>query len=305
MNVLQQKDSVDQPTSQDARSVFLHEAIEGLSQSPKRLPSKYFYDARGSELFETICEQPEYYPTRTEVAIMRDHVGEMAHAIGPDAMILEFGSGSGVKTAKLLGALSSPAGYVAVEISRSALDASIQRLQAKLPHVPMYGVCADYTAPFSLPSIVHTSEARRVAYFPGSTLGNFEPDRAVKFLKLMRDQVGDQGGALIGIDLKKDPSILHAAYNDHRGVTAEFNRNVARRLRDELGAEIQLDALRHYAFYHPVQGRIEMHLGHERAAELYAGGSPHRACPRRDDPHRVLLQIHGRGVLRVGRSRGL
>ena len=251
-----------QPSAQqDAHDAFLREAIEGLSQSPKRLPSKYFYDARGSDLFEAICEQPEYYPTRTEVAIMRDHVGEMARAIGPGAMILEFGSGSGVKTAKLLGALESPAGYIAVEISRSALDASIERLQAKLPHVPMYGVCADYTAPFSLPSVASTkSEARRVAYFPGSTLGNFEPDRAVQFLRLMREQVGDGGGALIGIDLKKDPSILHAAYNDHRGVTAEFNRNVARRLRDELGADIHLDALRHYAFYHPVQGRIEMHL---------------------------------------------
>ena len=205
---------------------------------------------------------------------MRDHVGEMAHAIGPDAMILEFGSGSGVKTAKLLGALSNPAGYVAVEISRSALDASIQRLQAKLPHVPMHGVCADYTAPFSLPSIVHTSEARRVAYFPGSTLGNFEPDRAVKFLRLMRDQVGDQGGVLIGIDLKKDPSILHAAYNDHRGITAEFNRNVARRLRDELGADIHLEALRHYAFYHPVQGRIEMHLVTNEPQSFKLGDHP-------------------------------
>ena len=251
--------TIDDPAhATDEAATFLQEALAGLRERPRRLPSKYFYDARGSELFEQICDLPEYYPTRTELGLMGAHGAEMAEAIGPGALIIEYGSGAGLKTRRLLESLEAPAGYIPVEISDAALEASVVDLTARFPELVVRPMCADYTRPFALPSI--EGATRRVVYYPGSTIGNFAPEAARDFLALMAEQIGPEGGVLIGVDLRKDPAILHDAYNDSAGITAQFNLNVARRLRDELGADIDLGALRHYAPYDPAEGRIEMHL---------------------------------------------
>ncbi len=243
---------------QSILDVFEREAIAGLKRDPKHLPSKYFYDARGSELFEQITALPEYYPTRTEVEMMERYGAEIADALGPECAVIEYGSGSGLKTRYLLDALDAPAGYIPVEISREALAASVVELTERFPDVDVRAVRADYTRPFDLPHI--DGARRRAVYFPGSTIGNFTPEEAVGFMHLMREHVGAKGAVVIGVDLRKDPAILHDAYNDASGVTAAFNLNLANRLRDQLGATINIDALRHYALYNPVAGRIEMHL---------------------------------------------
>lgn len=254
-------------TSGTYDSLFLREALAGLGAEPKRLPSKYFYDAQGSELFERITTLPEYYPTRTELGIMESNRQEMAEVVGPRAAVIEYGSGSGLKTRYLLSSLLDPQGYVPVEISRTALDASVRALSEELPSLAVTPVCADYTRPFALPELA-TRAARRVVYFPGSTIGNFTPSHALEFLALMREQVGPGGGLVIGVDLVKDPATLHAAYNDADGVTAAFNRNVLARLRRELGAEVDPDAFAHYAFFQPEHSRIEMHLMSLQSQEI-------------------------------------
>lgn len=259
------------PTQQpDVDNAFLQEVLEGLARSPKQLASKYFYDARGSRLFEEICELPEYYPTRTEVEMMRQIGPEIAELLGPNRAIIEYGSGAGIKTRQLLEALESPRAYVPVEISASALAASVEELEQDFPGLHIDPICADYTRSFELPSSIEGSDP--IVFYPGSTIGNFTPNAAVAFMRLMREQVGDSGGVLIGVDLKKDPNVLHAAYNDSRGVTAAFNLNVAVRLRDELGADIDVEKLRHYALYNPVEGRIEMHLVNTTPQAFTVGG---------------------------------
>jgi dimethylhistidine N-methyltransferase len=245
--------------SANTQDAFLGEVLAGLQSSPRTLPSKYFYDATGSALFEQICDLPEYYLTRTELGIMRDRRAEIASALGPDALVVEFGSGAGTKTRLLLGALDAPRGYVPVEISATALDASVDALRRDLPGLSIEPVCADYTRPFDLPELARDAP-RRVVYFPGSTIGNFARAAATDFLGLMRQIAGPSGGLLIGVDLKKDPALIHAAYNDSAGVTAAFNRNVLARLRDTLGADIAPHDFYHHAPYDPVEGRVEMHL---------------------------------------------
>ncbi len=249
------------------------DALSGLAASPKRLPSKYFYDARGSRLFERICEQPEYYPTRTELSIMRDHVGSIAAALGPEVRLVEYGSGSGLKTRLLLHHLESPVAYVPVEISRNALADSVAALGREFPRIQMLPVCADFTRPIKLPRAARAPR-QTVVYFPGSTLGNFGPDDALRLLRQMRNEAGQgggvlDGGVLIGIDLVKDKAALEAAYNDAAGVTAEFTLNLLVRLNRELGADFDLAGFRHRARWHPLAERIETHIVSRREQDVH------------------------------------
>lgn len=255
---------------------LLADALAGLSASPKKLSSKYFYDARGSELFERICEQPEYYPTRTELAIMREHVSAIAAALGRDVRLVEYGSGSGLKTRLLLRNLESPVAYVPVEISRAALAESVPKLEHEFPRIEMLPVCADFTQPIKLPRAARAPR-QTVVYFPGSTLGNFAPDDALRLLRQMRNEAGQgggvlDGGVLIGIDLVKDRTALDAAYNDAAGVTAEFTLNLLLRMNRELGADFNLAGFRHRARWHPLAERIETHIVSLRAQDVHIGG---------------------------------
>ena len=253
-------------TEERVRIVDLHpkvgdlqaEATEGLRRSPKALPCKYFYDAVGARLFEAITELPEYYPTRTELGIMSRSVGEMAEAIGSHATLVEFGSGVGLKTQKLLDALIDPSGCVLIDISRAALEASADQLADRYDDMEVIAVCADYTQPLRLPR-PHRPSSRTVAYFPGSTIGNFTHDEAVSFLERVAELVGQGGGLLVGIDRKKDPRVIEDAYNDSLGVTAAFNLNILRRL-NQTGADFDLSTFRHHAPYVQSEGRIEMRL---------------------------------------------
>jgi dimethylhistidine N-methyltransferase len=238
---------------------FRADVLHGLSRPAKELPCKYFYDERGSRLFEQICELDEYYLTRTELAIMRRHAGAMAARIGACCQLIEFGSGSSTKTRLLLDHLVNPAGYVPVDISGAHLERSARILAADYPRLPVRPVYADFTEPLSLPSDV-ASAARRVVYFPGSTMGNFTPEAVRSLLQHVRSLCGTGGGLLIGLDLKKDRPTLEAAYNDARGVTSEFNLNLLRRINRELGGDFHLAGFRHFAFYNGEESRIEMHL---------------------------------------------
>jgi dimethylhistidine N-methyltransferase len=247
------------------------EVLAGLRRGRNRLPCKYFYDAAGSKLFDEICTLDEYYLTRTELSIMREHARDMCAAIGPDALLIEYGSGSSTKTRILLDPLKDPAGYVPIDISGEHLAQSAHALSRGYPALDVLPVCADYTHAFELPKPARTA-SRRVVYFPGSTIGNFEPDDALAFLRGIAGVCGTGGGLLIGVDLKKDPAILHAAYNDARGVTAAFNLNLLGRLNRELQADFDLSAFAHYAFYNPRKGRIEMHLVSRRRQTVRFGG---------------------------------
>ncbi|PZO08194.1 MAG: L-histidine N(alpha)-methyltransferase [Lysobacteraceae bacterium] len=238
---------------------ILGDVLAGLSGKPKRLPSKYFYDRRGSELFELITRQPEYYPTRVELALIADSGLEMAAAVGPHAHVVEYGSGSGRKTRLLLDALVDPVAYTPVEISRSALLASVERLDREFDKVEVLPVCADFTQPLALPEPANPAE-RVLLFFPGSTLGNFTHDESVRLLLAMRETMGEHGSALIGIDLQKSPELLVAAYNDAAGVTAEFTLNLLARLNREVGSDFDLDGFAHRAVYEPAVGRIETFL---------------------------------------------
>lgn len=242
---------------------FLQEVLHGLSQQQKTLPCKFFYDERGSQLFDAICELPEYYPTRTELGIMQEHVAQMAECLGSSCMLIEFGSGSGIKTRVLLDHLSEPVAYIPVDISRECLRNSAAMLQSRYASLRVLPVCADYTQFFSLPA-VEAPFARHAVYFPGSTIGNFTVGEAHEFLCRVAELCGQGGGLLIGVDLKKDTSTLEAAYNDSQGVTAAFNLNVLRRINDELDGDFALDEFEHRAVYNDAAGRIEMHLESRR-----------------------------------------
>ncbi|HEY2069882.1 MAG TPA: L-histidine N(alpha)-methyltransferase [Rhizomicrobium sp.] len=229
----------------------------GLSAAPKTAPCKYFYDREGSDLFDRICELPEYYPTRTEMVLLRDHAGEIAELMGRDVLVVEFGAGALKKIRLLLDALDAPRGYVPVDISGDYLNEVAASLRAWRPSLSVEPVVADFTQPFSLPK--HEFGARRIGFFPGSTIGNLDRREATAFLRRASAMLKG-GGLLIGVDLVKDPAILHAAYNDAAGVTEAFNKNILARANRELEAEFDLDAFAHYAFYNPALQRIEMHL---------------------------------------------
>jgi dimethylhistidine N-methyltransferase len=236
---------------------FREDVIAGLSALQKTLPPKYFYDARGSRLFAAICRLPEYYPTRAELALTRRHLAEIARFAGTGCELVEYGSGESLKTRLLIRA-SRPSVYVPVDISDKALRAAARRLSREFPWLDIVAVGGDFSRPLELPA--PGSRARRVAYFPGSTIGNLIPEEAHAFLAMTRSQVGARGAMLVGVDLKKDANLLHAAYNDARGVTAAFNLNLLARINRELGADFDARRFAHYAFYNAPLGRIEMHL---------------------------------------------
>lgn len=238
---------------------FLEEVVAGLARPRKTLPSKFFYDERGSRLFDRICELDEYYLTRTELALMETHAEAMAARLGPGCLLVEYGSGSSIKTRILLDHLADPAGYVPIDISREHLLRSAADLSAAYPGLPVRPVCADYTQTLTLPD-PGGPVRRTVVYFPGSTIGNFEPEEARAFLVQAARVCGPGGALLIGVDLQKDRAVLEAAYNDAEGVTAAFNKNVLARINAELGADFDLDAFDHRAVYDAALGRIEMHL---------------------------------------------
>jgi dimethylhistidine N-methyltransferase len=235
------------------------DVIAGLSLPQKSLPPKYFYDAEGSRLFERICRLPEYYLTRAELSLTRAHLDAIARFAGRGCELVEYGSGASLKTRLLIRALG-PSAYVPVDISAAALAGASRRLAREFPRLHLFAVTGDFSQPLRLPVFRARAARRRVVYFPGSTIGNLVPEEAQAFLKMTRGQVGRAGAMLVGVDLKKDASVLHAAYNDARGVTAAFNLNLLRRINRELGADFDLRRFRHYAFYNPAPGRIEMHL---------------------------------------------
>jgi L-histidine Nalpha-methyltransferase len=242
----------------DATS-FRDDVLRGLSAAQKVLPPKHFYDAEGSRLFEEICELPEYYPTRIEMAIMREHVAEIARLLGPGIELIELGSGASVKT-RLLIEEARPALYVPIEISEAALHAAAAALADRFPWLHICGVRADFSRTLRIPIFTGVPVKLKVVYFPGSTIGNFAPEDAVVLLRNVREFVGTGGRLLIGVDLKKDRRMLEAAYDDAAGVTARFNLNLLARINRELGGDFQLKRFRHKAFYEERLGRVEMHL---------------------------------------------
>lgn len=237
----------------------LSEILTGLVQPQKSIASKFFYDERGSRLFDQICELPEYYLTRTELSIMRDNIGEMAAEIGPQASLIEFGSGSNLKIRILLENLDRLAAYVPVDISRDYLVKQADEIARDYPDIEVLPVAADFMSPFDLPN-PKVMPVRNVVYFPGSTIGNFSHGAAHQLLRVMYQEAGENGALMIGIDLRKDQDIIEAAYNDSAGVTAAFNLNVLKRINREFGADFDLDAYRHCAIYSEEFGRIEMYL---------------------------------------------
>ena len=228
------------------------DVIAGLSLPQKSLPPKYFYDAAGSKLFERICRLPEYYLTRAELSLTRKNLSSIKKFAGTGCELIEYGSGEGIKTRLLIRALR-PSAYLPIDISQSALRAAARRLSREFPWLRIVPVNGDFSRPIDLPA----GKARRVVYFPGSTIGNLTPEEAHGFLTMSRSQASRM---LVGVDLRKDANVLHAAYNDRKGVTAAFNLNLLARINRELGANFNLKRFSHYAFYNPTLGRIEMHL---------------------------------------------
>ena len=258
-----------------AASDFLAEAIAGLSSNPRTLPSKFFYDERGSQLFQDICRLPEYYITRAETEILREHVAELAESVGANAELVGFGTGAGVKTRMLLECLVDPIAYVPVDISKQRLLDSATALSNAMPHLEILPVCADYLQEIRLPQPIR-KPAHVAVYFPGSTIGNLEPPVARAFLRRVNRLCGPSGGLIIGVDLQKAHGILEAAYNDGAGVTAEFNRNLLVRVNRELGANFEVAQWRHRAIYNAAEGRIEMHLISESDQTVHLGGREFR-----------------------------
>jgi dimethylhistidine N-methyltransferase len=251
---------------------LLEEILAGLTKPQKELPSKLFYDKKGSALFDEICELAEYYLTRTETFIMTDYIDEICSVLGSKCLLIELGSGSSKKIRLLLSGLKDPAGYVPIDISEEHLMSSVKILAHDYPDLRIYPVYADYTQPFSLPPI-ECEPAKKVIYYPGSTIGNFEPEYASKFLSSIANGLDKGDGMLIGIDLKKDKKTLEDAYNDKKGVTAEFNLNILERLNRELGTNFNLMNWKHDAFYNKEHGRIEMHLESLTEQDVKVNGS--------------------------------
>ena len=265
-----------EPAADDFRAAVL----AGLSASPRTLPSRFFYDAAGSALFERICEQPEYYLTRTELQILDDHLPDIADRLGPDVLLIELGSGAGVKTRRLLDAMHDPAGYVPIDISRNALRQSVQQLQQDFPGLEVLPVCADYSQRFDVPE-TSRNPRRRVVYFPGSTIGNLDAPAARRLFATMRRLTGDRsdsgsaldsgggsgsggGGLLLGVDRVKPADVLVPAYDDAAGVTAAFNLNLLHRINAELDGDFDPDAWSHVATWNPEASRMESHLRSDR-----------------------------------------
>lgn len=242
----------------DTVTDFYSDVIKGLNGNKKNLPSKYFYDEIGSDLFEQICELDEYYPTDSEVSIMQHDIDEITTYLGEHVQLIELGSGSSMKTRQLLDYCRKLDMYVPVDISETFLNETASRLHTDYPNLNIRPLAADYTSPFNIPA--SDTAKKRVVYFPGSTIGNFTPRRAAVFLETVAENLSPGDGLLIGVDLKKEVGVLEAAYNDSKGVTAAFNKNILARINRELGADFDLEQFHHRAFYNAKEGRIEMHL---------------------------------------------
>ncbi len=249
---------------------FRDEVLDGLSKSPRQLPYKFFYDQRGAQLFQEICDLPEYYITRTEIEILRLHGADMAKALGPQVELIGLGTGAGTKTRILLEELHNPAVYVPIDISKEQLEKSSARFREMFPTLQVLPVCVDYLEPFELP-LPRRLSSQSTIYFPGSTIGNFEPETASEFLARLVDLAGDGGGLLIGVDLQKDRDVLERAYNDAAGVTAQFNKNLLVRINRELEADFDLNRWQHHAIYSPSEGRIEIYLISDNEQTVHIG----------------------------------
>ena len=236
---------------------FKDDVVRGLKRAPKKISPKHFYDKKGSELFDEICELPEYYPTRTEMGILRQHSKTIRQLVGENTCLLELGSGASKKVRLLLDEIN-PKSYVAMDISQEFLHYSTEQLAKDYPHISITAICADFSKHFDLPESVSVQNV--LAFFPGSSIGNFEPKEAEQFLTFLRKKLGHGSALIIGVDLKKNPEVLHKAYNDSQGVTAEFNKNLLHRMRRELDTDIHPKNFEHKAIYNQQQGRIEMHL---------------------------------------------
>ena len=249
---------------------FARDVVSGLTARPKRLPPKYFYDEAGAQLFEEITALPEYYPTRCELAILRERAADIAHFFPEGSALVEFGSGSSRKVRILLAAAPTIAAYVPVDISSEMLSQEAEALRRDHPQLAVLPVEADFTQPFVLPAAV--ASRARTGFFPGSTIGNFEPHEACAFLRHAGRTLGGGAGLIIGVDLVKEASILHAAYNDAAGVTAKFNLNLLARINRELDGDFDLASFSHKAFYNSVRQRIEMHLVSKQRQKVKVGG---------------------------------
>lgn len=254
-------------------SEFVADVIAGLSASPRTLPCKYLYDARGSELFEAICQTEDYYVTRADLDLHQTHLREIAQLIDSDAHVIELGSGAGVKTQLLLGALSQPRAYTPIEISESALRASVEALASRFPRLNIVPLRADYTQKIEPADLrLDPPARRRVVYFPGSTIGNFTTAEAEQFLMRMKQIAQAQGLLLIGVDLIKPRERLLRAYDDRHGITAQFNKNLLLRIKSELDARVDLDAFQHEARFNEARCRIEMHLVATQSTSIELAG---------------------------------
>ena len=246
---------------------FHSDVLDGLRKSRKELPSKYFYDERGSHLFERICTLEEYYIPDTEMKIMETCIDEIVQLMGENIVLIEYGSGNSTKTRFLLDHLRNPSAYVPIDICHEQLVQAAKELASKYPDLEVLPVCADYTGEFELPACNRLAQ-QRIVYFPGSTIGNFTPEKAIHFLRHIAEICGPGGGLLIGVDLEKDPDILYKAYNDTRGVTAAFNLNLLERINRELNGNFQPEWFEHRALYNPDEGRVEMYLISLREQEI-------------------------------------
>ena len=277
--------------------------LDGLSRPQKTLPCRFFYDARGSELFEEITRLPEYYPTRTETAILEAHAAEMAEAVPAGGVLVEFGSGSSLKTEILLRQLPQLGAYVCIDVSESALAAARARLASRFPALDVRPIVGDFSRTVTFPADL--AERPKTGFFPGSTIGNLTPAEAVRLLAAFGVCLGAGGRLIVGVDLKKDARQLHMAYNDARGVTAAFNLNLLARINRELAGTFDLGAFQHEAVYNPREGRIEMHLKSLRRQAVERPGPPLPLRRRRAHPHGELLQVHDRPVPGLGPLRRL
>ena len=260
----------------EASKSFLDDVLSGLGAKQKQLPCKYFYDRKGSQLFDAICRVEEYYPARTETALLQTHAREMADHIGAGVLLIEYGCGSLVKTRLLLDALEEPSMFVPIDISEEHLMRSAAALDRDYPGLDVFPVVADFTKPVPLPEEAENRKNKRVGFFPGSTIGNFDPEGAANFLETVAETVGQGGGLLIGVDLKKDEKTLLRAYDDAEGVTARFNLNIIERINRELDGDFDTGAFRHEARYDEKEGRIEMHLVSRRDQTAHVQGHPFR-----------------------------
>ena len=251
---------------------MLTDVLSGLSSAQKSIPPMYFYDEQGSRIFDEITQLAEYYPTRTETAIMQQHGADIARTLGDEVLLIEYGSGSSAKTRLLLNEMHKVSGYVPVDISAQYLQQSARGLRAEYPQLRIQPVAADFTQPFELP-FAPTAKQRRVVYFPGSTIGNFSSSDSIRILREMAQLFGDDGGALIGADLVKSRDILVAAYNDAKQVTARFNLNLLHRMNREIGADFDVDQFRHEAIFDEIDSRIEMRLHARREMHVHIAGN--------------------------------